>query len=405
MNQPIKKLIFLAPLVLVAQVLVFGTEGVNRHLGMGLAHMFLVYVGVTFVQPKSNWLFVFYFAGYIVIFGLTAGYHHKSLLLILLAMFYAATFHSPLLFGYFIIYFLSYVVFPLYSFAEFLTGILLYSGIYTMARTRQGKFVSASFVWGSLLIVLLLVPLLHLLGQTSPQDIPRVFGDDDIRASIWLSVQTSTIATLIIGIFGIPLAYSLSRTDFAGKAFLVTLLDVPILVPQPIVALALLPFFGENASLGLWLGETFNVQFMGALAGIVAAQVFVSSPFLIRSALAAFEEVDPRMERVARTLGASAPSAFWLVALPLASRGILAGIILAWSRSISEFGSVYILAPYPETAPVMIYNLFSEHGIGHQTLPAVALLVLSCIWIFVGLHFIRSFWGIGGSRVGSIHAD
>jgi molybdate/tungstate transport system permease protein len=173
------------------------------------------------------------------------------------------------------------------------------------------------------------------------------------------------------------------------------------------VALALLQFLGQKSSLGQWLGNTFGLGFCGTL-GIIAAQVFVSSPFLIRAAVAAFQEVDPKLERVARTLGASAFQAFRLVALPLAGRGVLAGLIVTWARAISEFGSVLILAEYPETAPVMIYHVFIREGGFQGTLPAVVLLIIVCLWWFIGLHLVRTAWTgglFGGARSGERTAD
>lgn len=403
MNREAKLFLILAPLLVAIQFLVFGTLDFSLDVGLSLAHLFLIYVGLVFVRPMSNLRFALYLAGYGVIFWLVTGYQQKDLLLIPFAMLYAATFQSPLLFGYFIIFFVSYVLFPLYAFAEMAVGILVYTGIYTMFLARQGRFVSWSFVLGTVLIAFLLLPLAHLVAQSTFQDVAATWNSDlEVWQSIWRSLQTSSIATLLAAAFGIPLAYALARSEFPGKSVLLTLLDLPILIPQPVVALALLPFFGQKSSLGMWLEHTSGVRFYGAFAGIIAAQVFVSSPFLVRSAVAAFQEVDPRLENVARTLGAPAWRAFLLVSLPLASRGILAGLILAWCRSISEFGAVFILAPYPETAPVRIYKLFIDHGLGHQTLPAVILLLLTCLWIFVGLHLLRGFWGrgMGGRNLG-----
>jgi molybdate/tungstate transport system permease protein len=411
---------------LVLQALFLGISDVNKQVGLALGHLFLLYVGVFLVRPRSNLRFCAYLAGYALLFLALQGYGHKDLLLIVFALVYAATFHTPLLFGYFLIFVVSYVVFPLYAFAEFVFGVLVWTGLCVIVRARQGAFLTGSFVWGAVLLAFLLAPVLHLVSQTTPQDVIRAWrgpggaavapgepeggvtaGPNAVREAIWVSLKTATIATVIIGLFGIPLAYAVARAEFAGKSLLQTMIDVPIVIPQPIVALALLQFLGQKTTLGQWLGETFGLRFCGTL-GIIAAQVFVSSPFLIRAGVAAFQEVDPKLERVARTLGASAFQAFRLVALPLAGRGVLAGLIVAWARAISEFGSVLILAEYPETAPVMIYHVFIREGGLQGTLPAVVLLIIVCLWWFIGLHLVRTAWSgglFGGARSGERTAD
>lgn len=410
------------------QGLVLGFSDPSKQVGLALGHLFLLYVGVVLIRPKSNTRFAVYLGGYLLLFVLLQGYSqsHRDLLLILFAPVYAATFHRPLLFGYFLIFVFSYVLFPLYAFAELVFGILIVTGVYIIVRARQGTFLTTSFVWGALLLAFLLVPILHLVSQSTPQDVIRAWtgppsikvsvSDPEqpreepvkernaVREAIWVSLQTATISAIIIGLFGIPFAYAMARADFAGKPLLLTMIDIPIVIPQPIVALALLQFLGEDASLGRWLSDTFSLRFCGTL-GIIAAQVFVSSPFLIRAAIASFEEVDPKLERVARTLGASAFQAFRMVGLPLAGRGILVGFIVAWARAMSEFGSVLILAEYPETAPVMIYHTFIRQGAHQEMLPAVVLLIIVCLWWFIGLHLIRTAWTGGlfwGARRGQL---
>ncbi len=117
--------------------------------------------------------------------------------------------------------------------------------------------------------------------------------------------------------------------------------------------------------------------------------MFVSAPFLIKTAITSFEAVDPRLESVARSLGASPAGAFWRVSLPLAARGIFVGCILTWSRAISEVGSVAILAYYPMTASVLVFSRSTQAGI-EQARPIAIVLILTCLWVFVGLHFVRS---------------
>ena len=122
----------------------------------------------------------------------------------------------------------------------------------------------------------------------------------------------------------------------------------------------MLMVFGRQAPLGKAFGF-LGLRFVSSLPGIVIAMLFVSLSFLVDSAREGFEAVNPRLERVARTLGASPWRAFWRVSFPLAWRSILSGMILMWARGISEFGAVVILAYHPMVAPILLYELSLIH--------------------------------------------
>jgi molybdate/tungstate transport system permease protein len=119
------------------------------------------------------------------------------------------------------------------------------------------------------------------------------------------------------------------------------------------------------------------VSFYGSPWGIVAAMLFVSVPFAVNSTRVAFEAIDPRLERAARSLGATPWHAFRRITLPLGLRGVLTGAVLVYARSISEFGAVVIIAYYPATAPVEIYNLFLQSGLTQSASAAVVLLIVA----------------------------
>jgi molybdate/tungstate transport system permease protein len=123
------------------------------------------------------------------------------------------------------------------------------------------------------------------------------------------------------------------------------------------------------------------------MAGIVIAMIFVSIPFLIDSAKEGFKKVDVRMEKVARTLGASPWQAFFRVSFPLAWRSIFAGNVMMWARGISEFGAVIILAYHPMIAPVLVYERFETYGLDYAR-PIAVLLILVAIIVFVVLRTI-----------------
>jgi molybdate/tungstate transport system permease protein len=180
------------------------------------------------------------------------------------------------------------------------------------------------------------------------------------------------------------LAYLLARFNFPGKSFLEGLIDLPIVVPHTAAGIALLFVFGRNFMIG-GAFESIGLRFVDSTAGIVIAMLFVSVPFLIDSAKEGFKKVDVRLERVARSLGATPSQAFFRVTLPLAWRSVLAGNIMMWARGISEFGAVIILTYHPMIAPVLIYERFQTHGLAYAQ-PIAALLIIISIIVFFGLR-------------------
>ena len=142
--------------------------------------------------------------------------------------------------------------------------------------------------------------------------------------------------------------------------------------------------FGRRAIMGQAF-DLVGVKFVSALPGIVVAMLFVSLSFLVNAAREAFEGIDPRLERVARTLGASPWQAFRRVSFPLAWRGILSGTILMWARGLSEFGAVVILAYHPMVAPVLLYERFESYGLSYAR-PVAALMILITLGAFAALR-------------------
>ncbi len=250
-------------------------------------------------------------------------------------------------------------------------------------RRAYGWFHVAAIAFGLAVFGLLMFPIVCFVLLDSPQTVLETFSQSEVVLALKTSLISATISTFVVLLFGVPLAYGIARTKFRGKAVLEAAVDLPILIPQSAVGVAFLWVAGSKGM----LGGVVNVP--GTLLGVVLAQIFVSAPFLIKTALTSFEAVAPQLESVARSLGASPAGAFWRVSLPLAGRGIFVGCILTWSRAISEVGSVAILAYYPMTAPVLVFSRSTQAGI-EQARPVAIVLVLTCLWIFVGLHFVRS---------------
>jgi molybdate/tungstate transport system permease protein len=234
---------------------------------------------------------------------------------------------------------------------------------------------------GAILVLFVVGPLLRLLWESSPQSLTEALHDTELRDSILLTVLSATAATLLAALLGIPLAYLLARRRFPGRRVIQGLIDLPVVIPHPVAGIALLLFLGRRSTVGGALAQ-LGLEFVSHVPGIVAAMLFVSAPILVSGAREAFRAVDPQLERVARTLGDSAWDAFRRVTLPLAGRGILAGSILAWARSVSEFGSIVILTYNPKVASIYIFDRFTAFGL-KAAVPAAVILLLVALTVFV----------------------
>jgi molybdate/tungstate transport system permease protein len=240
---------------------------------------------------------------------------------------------------------------------------------------------------GACLVLFVIGPLLRLLWESSPRSLADALHDPELRASIMLTIFTATAATLLAGLLGIPLAYLLARRRFPGRRVVQGLIDLPVVIPHPVAGIALLLFLGRRSPVGSTLAE-IGLEFVSHVPGIVAAMLFVSAPILVSGAREAFQSVDPQLERVARTLGDTGWRAFRRVTLPLAGRGILAGSILAWARSVSEFGSIVILTYNPKVASIYIFDRFTAFGL-KAAVPAAVILLLIALTVFVVVRVLQ----------------
>ena len=329
-----------------------------------------------------------FFLGYFLLLLLVLVLLGRESLFVLLAIVYASVFRVPLLLGLFVAFCLSYVLFQPYAFESLLLLSLGWLVLWQVARRGRSLFVTGSLALGLVLLGGLLLPVIHLAVAESPRTLGVVAARPDVRRALWLSLASSTLATLFLASWGIPLAWVLSRARFRGRAVLESFIDLPILVPQSVTGIALLLLLGPGAPLGQLL-ERAGLTVAGRFAGLVLAQAFVASPFLIKTAQTAFAAVQPSLEQAAATLGAGPARTFFRVSLPRASRGVFVGVILAWSRAISEFGAIILFAPQPLTAPVLAHNEFLRAGTS-EARPVAALLLIVCLWIFVLLQFSRT---------------
>lgn len=240
---------------------------------------------------------------------------------------------------------------------------------------------------GSVLLAFVVIPLIALAATQTGASLAEVARMADVRDSIVLSLEAAFLSATLAALIGVPTAYVLARSSFAGKGVIAALIDLPLAVPHTVAGIALLMVFGRQGVLGEPLQSLVGLKFWGTIAGIVVAMLFVSAPYTVNAARIGFEAVDPRLEKIARTLGLGPWRTFWRITLPLARRGIMTGITLTYARSISEFGAVVILVYYPMTAPVKIYELFLRFSLAQAAGAAVLLLIVS-LTLFVLLRYL-----------------
>lgn len=161
---------------------------------------------------------------------------------------------------------------------------------------------------------------------------------------LWFTVRVAVLAVALLAPPGLALAWLLARRDFRGKAVVETLVALPLVMPPVATGLLLLKLLGRRGPLGRASQALFGADLAFTWRAVVAAMMVMSLPLLVRSARVAFEEVSPRLEAIARTLGASETRVFVAVTLPLAMRGIVAGLLLAFARALGEFGATILVA-------------------------------------------------------------
>jgi molybdate transport system permease protein len=188
-----------------------------------------------------------------------------------------------------------------------------------------------------------LLPLVALLLRVSPAALLRHLGEPVVRQALGLSLATSVLATSLCVLLGLPAAYTLARRRFPGREWLDTLVDLPITVPPVVAGVGLLLLFGRMGLLGRFIDAAgFRIAFTPL--AVVLAQAFVALPFFVKAARSGFQALDPELEHVAVTMGASRWQVWRHVTLPLCRPALLAGITLAWARAMSEFGATLMFA-------------------------------------------------------------
>lgn len=234
------------------------------------------------------------------------------------------------------------------------------------------------------LLVFLALPVLAIFVQATPGELVGALGDPSARDALWLSAQVTTIAIAIVVLVGTPAAWLLATRRFRGHAAIVTLVELPLVVPPAVAGIGLLAAFGPAGLLG-GAGPDLVLE----TAGVVVALVFVSSPFFVRQAQSAFAALDPSWLEASRTSGAGEVRTFARIAVPVALPGLATGLALAWGRALGEFGATLMFAGsfrgVTQTAPLAIYERFATDFTGALALSAVLIAASAAILLAVKL--------------------
>lgn len=244
-------------------------------------------------------------------------------------------------------------------------------------------------------LVLFLAAVLALVAAdvayTDGETFAGLFRSREILAAMRLTAVTSAITLCLVVLFAVPIGYALSRCRFPGRVVADTIVDLPIVLPPVVIGVSLLVFFATRA--GQWVSALgFEPH---SVAGIVLCQFLVSASYAIRSAKAAFDSVDPRLENLALTLGCTRWRAFRLVSLPMARSGLAAGAIMAWARAVGVFGPLMVfVGSVRMKTEVMPTTIYLELTIGRVEV-ALAVAVVMLVAAGLALVLLRSLAGRG----------
>ncbi|MEU0379056.1 ABC transporter permease [Streptomyces cyaneofuscatus] len=233
-----------------------------------------------------------------------------------------------------------------------------------------------------LAVAFLMLPLVGILARTSWGELSTHLTAEPTTQALRLSLLVSLWSLGLSLLFGVPLAWLLARVPFPGKAFVRSLVLLPMVLPPTVGGVALLLAFGRRGLLGPWLEDTFGITLPFHTSGAVLAATFVAMPFLVISLEGALGGLRPRYEETAASLGASPVRVFLTVTLPMVAPGLIAGAALTWARALGEFGATITFAGNlpgtTQTLPLQVYLLLQESP---EAATSVSLLLLAIAMI------------------------
>src|SRR5215212_315272 len=237
-------------------------------------------------------------------------------------------------------------------------------------------------------LTFLTVPIVAIFVDSSPAELIDSLGEPGALDALWLSLRATAMALALILIVGTPAAYLLATRSFRAKPVVVTLVELPLVLPPAVAGIALLAAVGPSGILGGTI-DAAGIELSFTTAGVVVALTFVASPFYVRQAIASFGALDRALLDASRTLGASEARTFARVAVPAALPGLVAGGALALGRALGEFGATLIFAGsfegITQTVPLAIYDRFATDFDAALALSALLVAVSAAILLSVKL--------------------
>ena len=253
-----------------------------------------------------------------------------------------------------------------------------------MKTTGLINFKLVICVLSGIALVYIIYPLFSILIFAEYNNLLESLIRPRVIDAFVLSIGTASVSTLLIATFGIPLAYCLSRYKFPGRSVAQIIIVIPLVLP-PLASGALL--------LGVLNPQSFldglfpDIEFTQSIIGIIIAQTYVASPFMILASMAAFDSIDKSLENVARVLGKRNLEVFVRISIPLAKKGILVGILMTWIRAIGELGATLMLAYNPHTISIQIYEDNAVGGLSHA-IPGIILSIFLSIVLIIAYSII-----------------
>jgi molybdate transport system permease protein len=253
---------------------------------------------------------------------------------------------------------------------------------------RRGWFAVALTAALSVTLVFLALPIVAIFVDSGPGALLSSLDDPAATDALLLSLETTAVAVALIVLIGTPAAWLLATRRFRGRSVVLTLVELPLVLPPAVAGIGLLAALGPKGLFGGWLQDA-GLTLVLQTAGVIVALTFVAAPFYVRQAVAAFGGLDRSWLDASRTLGAGEARTFARIAIPAAAPGLLAGLALAWGRALGEFGATLMFAGslrgVTQTVPLAIYDRFGDDFTSALALSAVLVCVSAALLLTVKL--------------------
>ena len=224
------------------------------------------------------------------------------------------------------------------------------------------RFVFVLSALSGVLFFLLVSPVLSLIFGSSLTGLMLAITNTEAVSSIALTIYTAGLTAAVAVVLGIPLGYLLGKYQFRGRSLIDSIIEIPLMIPHTVAGIALITIFGSAELVGA-LFKGYGIRLTNDVIGIVLTLVFVSATYTVKQVEEAIKSLDPKLELVSRSLGASSTFTFFNVTMPSIWRSVVTGAILTWARASSEVGALFIMAYYPSVASILIWNLYAGYGL------------------------------------------